>query len=1553
MALRFDLDARRLALLDVLLREEALGSPASSRLPRRPEGTRPPLSSAQQRLWFLHRLDPVSPAYNLPVALELEGPLEVPALRAALDAVVARHEVLRTTFAEEAGTPYQVIHPMMPIPLPLVALGPRRDALEARLLEEVRRPFDLTAGPLLRALLLRVAPDSHVLLLNQHHAVSDGASIGLLLAELTAGYAEQCATGRIAPRPAPPVQYGDYAAWEQAQVRSGALSGQLAYWKERLRGAPEGLELPRDGTRPAAQDFRGARERRLLPGPLAAALRACCRAEGVTLFMALLALWNVLLHRLSGQADVVVGAPTTTRTRTELEGLIGFFVNTLVLRTDLSGTPTFRELLGQVRETVLEANAHRDVPFELLVDAVRPARALGTSPLFQVMFDVQQAPLPHHAAGVTFRFLKPPAGIAKFDLTLDVIERGEELELALEYATVLFAPETARRMLGRFETLLEGAVAHPEYSIAALPLLPLAERSLLLEGWNATAVDFGAGRRVHERFTDQATRQPEAIAVVGAGEPLSYGALEARSNRLACRLRALGLGPEERVGVCLERSPSLLVAVLGVLKAGGAYVPLDPDYPPERLAYMLADSGARVLLTESALLPRLPRTAARTLVLDTEEPGDPGAVAPPVAVAPEQLAYVIYTSGTTGRPKGTLVPHRALENAYCAWEAAYGLGELRAHLQLASFSFDVFTGDWVRALCSGAKLVLCPRELLLEPAQLYALMRQEAVDAAEFVPAVMRALVAHLEQSAQRLDFMKLLVVGSDSWHADEYTQFRRCCGPQTRLVNSYGVTEATIDSTYFEARVLPVEEPLPIGRPFANVRLYILDEQGQPAPVGVAGELFIGGAGVARGYHHRPALTASRFVPDPFGPPGGRLYRTGDRARYRRDGEVEFLGRTDHQIKLRGYRIEVGEVEAALARHPQVEGAVVVVQEREGRRQLVAYLVPASAPEAALLRRWLLERLPDYMVPTLFMALDAFPLTPNGKLDRAALPEVAPPPSEQGAAPRDGQEAALARVWAEVLGVEQVGIHDNFFELGGDSILSLQIIARAREAGLHFTPRQLFQHQTVAELAGVAGMAERVTAEQGPVTGEVPLTPIQRWFFAEEFVAPQHWNQAVLLEVREPLARTALERAVAAVVAHHDALRLRYERGTGGWRQFHAPPASDVSCEWVDLAACSETEWPPALEAHAAQVQAGLDLRHGPLWRVIYFDLGPGRSARLLLVAHHLVMDAVSLRILITDLQTAYYQTRAEARVALPPKTTSFKRWAERLVDYAREARELQAERDYWAAVVQQPFPPLPLDYAVSLDVNDEGRAAWLVRALDGVETHALLHEVPAAYNTQMGDVLLTALLLALAPWCGARCLLLDMEGHGREDLFSGVDLSRTVGWFTSVYPVWLDGRDVTGVGALLKRVKEQLRAIPRRGIGYGLLRYLAAEETLGPPGTPQLSFNYLGQFGGGQQGELFGEAAEAYGPLHSPRARRPYVLEIEAYISEGTLRVRWTYGQALHRRETIAELAEAYCTALREVIAHCVAPETGGYTPSDFPEAELSQADLDELMAEFQELI
>ncbi|HEX6288077.1 MAG TPA: non-ribosomal peptide synthase/polyketide synthase, partial [Herpetosiphonaceae bacterium] len=1532
-----------------------------------------PLSFAQQRLWFIHHMQPEHLAYTIPIALRLIGALDHRAAHQSVCALVARHEALRTTFAYETdaltGQPVQVIHPAAEVPLPLIDL--QAEAATARAAEmqrlvrvEAQRSFDLSTGPLLRATLVRLAADEHVLLLTLHHIVADGWSMDVLVRDLVASY-RALTTETTLALPALPIQYADYAIWQQQWLQGPILEQQLDYWRHHLADLPV-LAVPTDYARPPSLTERGAMHRFGLPSALRDGLVALSRREGATLFMTLLAAFQVLLARWSGQDDIVVGTPIANRTRLETEGVIGFFVNTLALRTRLDGQPSFRKVLGRVRETTVRAYAHQDVPFELVVDAIEQERDLSRSPLFQVMFVLQNTPratvdLPD----LTVELLTVEHQTAKFDLTLSVQETAHELVGGLEYRTDLFEAATIERMAAHFQTLLEAIVADPSQRIDRLPLLTRAEQQQMLHDWNATDAPFPQNQCLHHLIEAQAARTPDAPALVCGDECLTYAELNQRANQLAHHLQACGVAPDVCVGLYLTRTLDFVVAALGVLKAGGAYLPLDPAYPPDRLQFMLADAQVSVLLTQHHLAPLVPADTLHAICLDTawptiaQQPHTP----PRCAATAEHLAYVIYTSGSTGQPKGVAVPHRGLLNLVTWHQRTYALTPADRAPLLASLAFDASVWELWPYLVSGVCVYLPREEIRADVRALLAWLIEHAITLC-FLPTPLAEAVLATPQAAQLR--LRALLTGGDVLHAQDWSHL------PFAVTNHYGPTENTVVTTCGAVKNQNTTLP-PIGRPIANTQVYLLDPQLQPVPIGVAGQLYIGGESLARGYLNRPDLTAEKFVPNPFG--AGRLYRTGDLARYLPDGRIDFLERIDQQVKLRGFRIELGEIEATLRQHEAVQNAVVLVRDE----RLVAYVVPKQNREprtknqedgseagsrspngnpvlgSSDLRGYLRARLPEYMVPSAFVVLDALPLTPNGKVDRKALPAPERHPGEESSfvAPRTPVETTLARIWAEVLRIEPVGVQDNFFALGGDSILSIQVIARATQAGLGLTPKQLFQHQTIAELALVVDTAPLVTAEQGIVTGPVPLTPIQHWFFADDQPEPHHFNQAVLLQVQQPLDPALLDQAVQHLLVHHDALRLRVTRTPSGWQQRIVALDDTPLVTTIDLTNMPLAEQSMAITAAATDIQASLDLSSGPLLRVSAFDLGAEQPGRLLIVIHHLAVDAVSWSILLADLHSAYAQLQQGAVVTLPSKTTAFKAWAERLVDYAHSPT-LHDRVAYWLQIARQPVPPMPSDW--SDGANTQASIARIRLTLSAAETHALLHDVPRAYHTQINDVLLTALTLAWTVWSGTATLRLDLEGHGREELFAEVDLTRTVGWFTTLFPVVLDLGTVREPGAALKTIKEQLRAIPQRGIGYGLLRYLAPElvrDRFVDLPAAEVAFNYLGQLDQAIAADgWLALAAEDAGPVVSPLARRRHLLEVSGFVAGGQLHLSWAYSSARHRRATIERLVTAYQAALQALIAHCQAPDVGGYTPSDFPLARLDQAALDRIVGAEREI-
>ncbi len=1558
-----------------------------------------PLTYGQQRLWLIEQVNPGTAAYNIPFAGRLRGPLDPVLLARALRAVARRHEVLRTRFVKRHGGPVQLVDPEPTVRLPVIdlaSLPPRRRAAEAERLTaaDPQAPFDLARGPVLRVTLLGLGgePPEHDLLVTMPHLVTDAWSMAIFFRELPALY--EAFRERRPPRlPALPIQVADYALWEREWLAGERLERLLAFWKEMLAGAPPVLDLPTDRPRPPVQGVRG--DRRALPISRAEvdALRALGDRSGVTLFMTLLAGLGILLERWSGQDDLLIGSPVVTRSHPDTYPLIGFFISNVVLRVDLRDDPTFAALLARVKAMCLQVFAHQDVPFDRLVDALAVPRDPSRQPLVQVNFVLQNVHIPEpDFSGIRLVSSgQTDTRTARFDLSLGFFEDEQGvLEGGLDRSSELFDSTTVDRMGRHWLALLAAGAADPGRRVSELPALLPAERHALLWEWNDTAVDYvplshvgeGPGEReigsfLSEMVLARAAEAPEAPALAwGAGAEVettvSYGELAARVEALAARLRALEVGAEERVAVCLERSPELIVTFLAVLAAGGAYLPLDPGYPRERLRFLLRDAGARALVSRREVAGELELaglSGARLVLLDGEEEGEPGAADEPLPRLPrvdsDQLAYVIYTSGSTGVPKGVAVPHRALASFVHVVARLFGdaLGPGDAVLQFSSPSFDASLFEIVAALTAGSTLHLAPREALLPGSGLVELMRRRRIRAAILTPSVLAALP---EDAPGRLPELATLTTGAEPCPPELAARW----STGRRLINLYGPTEATVIASGAELAADDRDARPPIGLPLANVTLHVLDRHLRPVPLGAHGELSIGGAGVARGYLGRPDLTAASFVPDPWSrESGARLYRTGDRVRRLADGRLDFLGRLDGQVKVRGQRVELGEVETALAAHPEVREAAAAL--RDGR--LVAYVVPRSdlAPThggAALasalerppeerraetssastwvagLRQWLAGKLPESMIPSAFVPLAALPRTPAGKVDRAALPEpdrAQPAEARAFVPPRTAAEERLAAVWAEVLGVERVGAEDDFFALGGDSILGIRLVARAAEEGLHLEPRQVFEHRTLAAQAAAASASPTIDAEQGPVVGPVPLTPVERWFLERELPSPRHWNLSLLLAVEGPPAPAALPAAVARLLAHHDMLRARFTRTGAGWRQEIAPPAGEPPAHVIDLSPLPAAAQRAALEAAAGALQASLDLAAGPLLRVALFTLGAGAPARLLVAAHHLVLDGVSSRLLLEDLTRCWEALGRGEEPALPPKTTSFRRWAERLAEYARSA-ELRQELPFWTRLAAEAPPRLP----GFEEAGWEATAAQLESVLDAAETAALLAALPERLRARPEEALLAAVAAAVAAETGERRLLVEVEGHGREPLFERVDVSRTLGWFTAPFPLLLDLPHPVEPAAALAAVKEALRRLPHRGIGYRLLRHMgdggAAAQLARLPRSP-LTVNYLGKLDDSFEGTPFAPAPEAAGPARDPRAPRPHPLEVTAFQLGGCLRLSWSHDRALHPRQRIERLAERCLDLLRALAAG----EAATLTPADFPHAGLEQAALDRLLA------
>ncbi|MFM6069709.1 MAG: amino acid adenylation domain-containing protein, partial [Sphaerospermopsis kisseleviana] len=1089
--------------------------------------------------------------------------------------------------------------------------------------------------------------------------------------------------------------------------------------------------------------------------------------------------------------------------------------------------------------------------------------------------------------------------------------------------------------------------------IAQLPILTEVEQHQLLIEWNDTQVEYPVDKCIHELFEEQVEKTPNAIAVVFENEQLTYQQLNSRANQLAHHLQSLGVKPETLVGICVERSLEMVIGLLGILKAGGAYVPLDPEYPTERLSFMLEDAQVSVLLTQKSLLNQLPldnrekpyqvicleqlvlsEVEVNTFNLElTENPNHQN--------QPENLAYVIYTSGSTGKPKGVTIEHRAIVNLSLTWAKTFQVQNHSRLLQFGSFSFDLSVGEITTALVTGACLYLGNKVTLLPSQSLVDFLTVNKITHSFLSPSALSVL------PKAKLPDLQCITVGGEACTTELVNQW----GTERKFYNCYGPTESTVTATIFHCQ--PNGKKPAIGKAISNIRTYILDKNNQLLPPGIPGELCIAGVGLARGYLNRPQATGEKFIEIDINGQVERIYKTGDLARYLADGNIEYLGRIDNQVKIRGFRIELGEIEAVLNQHPQIQTSCVIVREdNPGQKQLVSYLIPHQHSTVTMseMRQYLKETLPEYMVPHSFVTLETLPITPNGKIDRRALPA---PETRTGleikiVPPRNQTEKILAQIWAEVLRTKQIGINDNFFELGGDSILSIQILAKAKQAGLQLTAKQLFANQTIAELAAIAPNIKTIEIEQELVTGKLPLTPIQHWFFEQNFTQPHHFNQAFLLSVPSDIKPEPLKQAFQQLLTHHDALRLSFSQKNSNWEQTYTAPKDQIAFREIDLSTIPEHKQPEAIEAQGNLLQANLDISEN-LIQVALFHLGRGKRARLQITIHHLAIDGVSWRILLEDLQTAYQQLEQGKIIQLPAKTTSFKDWSEKLTAYA-QSQTLKSEAAYWLNETRAAVPSISVDHTKG--ENTVAAANTVLLSLSEAETHALLQEVPKAYNTQINDVLLTALALVLSKWTNSKNVLFNLEGHGREDIVDSVDLSRTIGWFTTIFPVVVELPTTENLGETLKTVKEQLRAIPNKGIGYGLLHYLRQDPEIATQlkTLPQaeISFNYLGQFD--QQintTSWMQPASESAGRMHGLQNNRPHLLDINSMIVEKQLQIEWTYSTNFHQAATIEKLAQEFVNTLQDIITHCASGKNGGYTPSDFPLVKLNQVELDQLLA------
>ncbi|APR77523.1 Malonyl CoA-acyl carrier protein transacylase [Minicystis rosea] len=1508
-----------------------------------PRAERMPPSFGQERLWFLHQLDPSSPAYVVPLALRLSGRLDVDALARALSEIVRRHEVLRTTFVSEGGRPAQVIHPPAPVPLPRATLGAlsgdeREQRIRAEATAEARRPFDLERGPLLRARLLEVDEDDTVLLLTMHHIVSDIWTSAVVHRELSVLYGA-FTKGEPSPLPELSVQYADYAVWQRGFLAGAVLDEQLAYWRSALEGAPSAIELPTDRPRPKVQSFRGATRHFVLPTELTAAVKELARREGATLYMTLLAAYDVLLHRYSGQDDIVVGTPIAGRTRAETEGLVGFFLNTLVMRARLAPDMTFKELLAHVKETALGAYAHQDMPFERLVPELAPEPDPSRSPLFQVIFNLQNAPREGIGlGGVKIRGAVADGGAAKVDLALIMTDTPRGLAGRIDYATDLFEGATIERFVRQLETLLASAVRAPQTRVRELEVLPDDERRRLLVTWNDKGTREPITACYHEIFEAQVDRTPDAIALVAGAERLSYRELDVRANRLAHRLRALGVGPDVLVGLCTDRTADLVVAVLGIFKAGGAYVPIEPGHPARRIEQILGEARISMVVTQAAWAGKLSAPGVTVVQLDADAIAlaAESEARPAIEMTPRDLAYVLFTSGSTGTPKGVAIEHQNLVSYVRGVSERMALPAGAAYAYVSTFAADLGHTVLFPSLAGGGCLHVVAEDVQTDPDRLGAYVQRAGIDVMKIVPSHLSALLsgAHPERVIPR----RLLVLGGEASSFELVDRIERLA-PDCRIMNHYGPTETTVGVlTYPVARgTRPVAPIVPLGQPLPDCRVYVLDAHMKPAPTGVPGEIYIGGRGVARGYLNDPERTRARFVADPFDTsPGARLYKTGDRARWLSDGSLLFLGRIDFQVKIRGFRVELGEIESALRAHPGVQDVVVLaLDDGAGGLRLVAHVVPRSgeAPSIATMTAWLEQRLPAYMIPAAFVILEALPLTPNGKVDRRALAAVeARSERKVEVGPRNPVEDVLAGIWADVFERASVGVHERFGDLGGHSLLAIQIIARARDAfDLQIPLRAIFEAPTIAELGerieawrreGGALVAPPI--ERARRAGPLPLSFAQERLWLLDRLEPNRSVYNVLGAVRlsGPLDVEVLSRALAEVVHRHEVLRTTFTmRGAAPVQVIHE--RMDVRPTICDLGALPPPEREARVRAAAAEEAATpFDLARGPLLRAKLLRLDADAHV-LLLSVHHIVSDAQAQSVLHDELGTlydAFVQGEPSPLPELPVQYADFAAWQRRWLS----GEVLEKQLAYWRST---------LAGAVVLDLPTDRprpptqsfRGARHAFGL-GVELRSGLVELSRREGATLFMTVLAAFEVLLQRWSGQHDFVVGTPAMQR----TRAETEGLIGCFLNTLAIRAQIDDDGSFRDLVRRVRETcLGAYAHQDLPFErLVQELAPERD--PSRTPLFQAVFTLQGGGDGETGMTGVRRRRVG---APLSTAKFDLTLFVFESPRGMSAVLEYATDLFDAATIERMGAHLVTLLHGVVA---APDRPLRAISILPEAE-----------------
>ncbi|MEC4817318.1 MAG: amino acid adenylation domain-containing protein [Scytonema sp. PMC 1069.18] len=1512
-----------------------------------------PLSPMQEGMLFHTVYSPEEGMYFEQVTGRISGLYDISAFHIAWQKVVERHPVLRSAFVWEGQKQaVQIVNKSIDfaiIPYDWRDLSPEEqdEELKRYLNEDRKQGFVLEQAPLMRFAMMRLDNSTWEWVWSHHHILLDGWSLPILFQEVLTIY-ESTLQG-VSPSLPPVPPYRNYIQWLAS--RDSQLAQQ--FWRETLAGLDKPTRLlyslRKDEEVEDNQPPYDKADLRLSEVEFAS-LQKMTQNHHLTLSTLAQGAWALLLQKYSAGQDVLFGVTVSGRPGElpDVEKMVGLFINTLPLRVRFNPTQTVADWLQEIQQHHIQM---REYEYGKLTD-IHQAIAFPTGePLFESILVFENYPIDQslktqrqHLKIDDIQFYER----TNYPLTIAFIP-DNRLLLRLNYETSFLSSKNATILLQELRSILLKLAHHPEILLGNLQLSSAAERQLAIETWNNNFKDWGEFHCTHQLFEDQVDTHFNNIAVVCGEDALTYGELETKANQLAAILKTEGVGYEDIIGLYFEPSLNYLVALLATLKAGAAFLPIDPNYPKERIKFILQDSQARLILAQET--SELPELQFETRVMGLSQiDWSKSAKRLNLKTTPSHIAYVIYTSGSTGKPKGVLVTHQGIQNLVRAQTSTFGVTPESKVYQFASLSFDAAISEIFMALGSGASLYLRLKDHV-PGAGLWESLSRWKITHITLPPSLLAVI------KPEELPYIQSLIVAGE---AASLSLLQRWNTPGRKVFNAYGPTEATVCASMMDCSHL-TNEPS-IGRAITNGAIYLLDSNLEPVIPGVPGEIYIGGVGLARGYFHQPGLTAGAFIPHPFAKESGaRLYRTGDIGVCDRQGNITFIGREDNRVKYHGHRIELGEIEAALTQHPSVDSAVVLLREdTPGRQRLVGYVLKGEVtPTPRELLEYLSQELPLYMVPNVVVIVEEWSLTPNGKIDRKALPVPELPTSQSGEAANEIEEI-LCQVWAEVLGLETVHPEDNFFEIGGDSIISLQIVSRAREAGLDIHPKDIFEAQTLYRLAAVAKPFSKPIEIIEPLTGTVPLSPVQHWFFEQNLVMSNQWNQAIAINVHESLDIDALEVALEAVVTHHDALRLGFENKQGIWEQFYSGPASKPSLCIKNFSNYPYYLQPYALQLAVEKEHTGFHLENPPLLRVLYAKNLEEYGNVLYLFGHHLVFDGVSWRILMEDLTHAYHQAIEKKPISLPLKTSSYRQWTTSLKTIA-QSQEIEKDIPYWLEIVSTSNQTLPLDI-VNIQpstVNTVENVAIESVKMSSTETLALLQEATVTYHALIQEILLSALLKTLTDWNNSSQILIDLEGHGRENLDNELDVSRTVGWFTSIYPVLLKNPkspDTLWHISTLKEIKKQMRSIPHYGISYSLLRYLNHDTTvrqkLANTQKAQISFNYLGQIDNQQKNNNHFTLSNAPTGLGLfPQQQRPYLLAVNARVQSECLHVDWSYCQHIHHSETIHHLAENYLNNLRSYLHLSSEHQDSFYVSSDFSLVDLSESELDSILEDLED--